>query len=105
MRLKKPAWIRKARVMVMTGELLPPSAGGIRPVYVRLAKEHDGLQIWEYYGYKPYDATLYRLREYDPRNCPAEAVPLGFDSVGFEVYTTNLKKLVRGEAPAWVVGA
>lgn len=109
MRLKKPAWIRKSRVTIVEGEPLPQTAGGIHPVHVRLARKYwlidAWVEEWEYFGWKPYDATVYRLRKYDPHNTPVEAVPLGFNTVGFEVYTTNLKKLVRGEAPAWVVGA
>ncbi|HBT19868.1 MAG TPA: hypothetical protein DEA47_00600 [Peptococcaceae bacterium] len=96
--LKRVAWIRRHRVLKMKDEPLPKTVGGMSAVIGwRLVREtEDGLQYWEAYGWKPYDATLYRLSEYDPANCPAEAVPA-------EIYTENLKLLVKGRASAYLV--
>lgn len=99
---KTPAWVRRQRVIKLADEPLPHTCGGLRVItcWKLLQETPDGIQFWEVYGWKPYDATLYRLREYNPRSCPAEAVLL--EEAGFSLYTTNLKLFVKGEAPYYI---
>ncbi|MGB9661809.1 MAG: hypothetical protein ACPL5F_07285 [Moorellaceae bacterium] len=76
-RHKRAAWIRRKLLYLMPGEAPPERAGGIAFKFLRYLGNRGGVDVWEAFGWKPYDATLYRLREHDPRNCPHEAVPLG----------------------------
>ncbi|MGB9662740.1 MAG: hypothetical protein ACPL5F_12150 [Moorellaceae bacterium] len=86
-------WTRRIVIGVEPGQPPPVRYGDLVIHGARyVGRSPWGDDLWECYGWKPYDATLYRLREQDPRNCPHEVVPLGW-----ECWATDLRWLARGD--------
>ena len=97
--LKRVAWARRKVIGVEPGKPPPLQYGDLIIHGGRYLGRHPlGCDQWLCFGWKPHDTSVYRLREYDRRNCPTEAVPLGTGEgeAGFEVWASDLRWLVRG---------
>jgi hypothetical protein len=99
-RLKRAAWVRRVVIGVEPGGGPPVRYGDLVIHGARyLGKGPYGCDQWLCFGWKPHDASAYRLRKYNPGDCPVEATPLGPDEgeAGFEVWVSDLRWLVRGD--------